>query len=140
MLSNRLIRIALTVCVLAALTGCGSTSGSGTSSDFANLPAQGNVANGEQIFLHGKADAPSCTSCHHTDSSTSIGPGLGGIADRAASRVSGQAAREYIYTSIVSPAKFIVPGFSNQMYSQYGSKLSSVDIADVMAYVITLTP
>ena len=141
MSTNSLTRAALFACLLLVTSACGASSdaSSGVFS-YANLPAQGDIANGEQLFLHGKGDAPACATCHHIDSTASIGPGLGGLADRMASRVSGQSAREYIFNSIVSPARFIVPGYSNQMFGLYGTKLTSQDIADVMAYVLAPAP
>jgi len=134
---NILAKVAFAACLLIVIPACGASTDAGSGVyDYANLPAQGNAANGQQIFEHGKADAPACASCHHIDSIPSIGPGLGGLADRADSRVSGQSAREYIFNSIIAPAKFIVPGFSNQMYGLYGSKLTSQDVADTIAYVL----
>ena len=133
-----MLKALFAACLLATITACGAStdSGSGVFS-YANLPAKGDAANGQQIFEHGKADAPGCTTCHHIDSTASIGPGLGGLPDRAGSRVDGQTAREYIFNSIVSPARFIVPGYSNQMFGLYGTKLTSQDIADVIAYVLS---
>ncbi|HLY29084.1 MAG TPA: cytochrome c [Aggregatilineales bacterium] len=97
---------------------------------------QGDLARGEQIFNNGKADAPACATCHTLDSTTKVGPGLGGLADRAGTRVSGMSASDYVYQHVVSPGFYVVPGFGNIMYNQYAAKLSPQDIADVMAYVL----
>ena len=117
------------------LCACGPAQSQGgiTSS---NLPAQGDPAHGADIFNNGKGDAPACATCHNLDTTTKIGPGLSGLSDRAGSRVSGQSAREYVFTHIAAPGTYVVPGFGNIMYNQYATKLSPQDIADVMAFVL----
>jgi hypothetical protein len=47
-------------------------------------------------------------------------------------------AEEYAQTSILQPAAYLVSGFSNTMYNQYGQHLSQQDIADLIAYLLTL--
>ncbi len=41
--------------------------------------------------------------------------------------------------SITQPAAFIVPGFTNSMPGQYGQKLSHQQLADIIAYLTTLS-
>jgi mono/diheme cytochrome c family protein len=118
---------------LALVTGC-----TAQVPDAATLPTSGDAGHGAVIFNQGVGDAPPCAACHRTDSSALVGPGLGGLSARAGSRVSGLSARDYVYQSIVSPARYLVSGYTNVMYSSYGEKLSPQDIADVMAYVLSL--
>ena len=104
---------------------------------FADLPV-GDPGSGEKLFAQSHGDAPPCTTCHTTDGSGKVGPSLKGLSERAGKRVEGQSAEEYIFNSIVRPASFIVPGFTNQMYPNYDKQLDSADIADLIAYVLTL--
>jgi cytochrome c oxidase subunit II len=59
--------------------------------------------------------ASNCTSCHSTDDTTLIGPGLAGIGDRAGSQVAGLSADEYLEESIREPGAFVVDGFAPAM-------------------------
>ncbi len=104
---------------------------------FSDLPA-GDATRGAVLFTQSINGAPTCSSCHNLDDSTLAGPGLKGYGARAGTRVDGQSAAEYTYDSIVQPAAFIVSGFSNSMYTQFGSKLSPQQSADLIAYLLTL--
>lgn len=66
------------------------------------------------------------------------GPSLYGIAGRAGERVPGQDARTYIYTSIMRPDAFIVPGFENVMPGTLAKTLTGEQIDAVVAYLYTL--
>lgn len=98
----------------------------------------GNAEHGAELFTQSINGAPPCNTCHLTDDTTLVGPGLKGYAARAATRVEGQNAEQYTEESITHPASFVVSGFPNAMYNQYASKLSPQDIADLMAYLLTL--
>jgi len=128
-------KLSIAALLVALLVGCSSTP---PKIAFTDLPAQGDAGRGAHVFTTGVSDAPACATCHRTDGVTLVGPGLGGLATRAEARVSGLSAREYVYQSIVSPAKYIVGGFTNLMYDKYGDKLSAQDIADVIAYLLQL--
>ena len=66
-------------------------------------------ADGADIF------ATNCTSCHSTGDDTIVGPGLAGIGERAALRVSGMSADDYLEQSLREPAAYVVEGFPNVM-------------------------
>lgn len=104
---------------------------------FTDLP-DGNIKNGESLFNQEIDDAPSCASCHRTDSSKNQGPGLGGFGDRASKEVKDQSAEEYAYYSILRPSKHLVSGYSNMMYRDYEEKLSDQELADLIAYILSL--
>ena len=80
--------------------------------------------------------ATNCATCHNTDSTVKVGPGLGGISDRAGSRVEGMSADDYIRTSIEEPMAFVVDGFPPimPMFTQLGPQ----DIENLLAYLKTL--
>lgn len=105
--------------------------------DAASLP-EGDVERGDSLFHQSINGTPACVSCHYIDTETLVGPGLEGIAEHAVSRVEGVSAEEYIVDSIVHPANYIVNGFGNLMYAGYSSKLSEQEIADLLAYLLTL--
>ncbi len=108
----------------------------------ATLALVGDPVRGEDIFRHGLYDAPPCVSCHNPTASGrtgfSIGPGLKGVGERAATRIEGMTAPEYLEDSIRHPAHFLVPGYQPIMYSQFGEKYSDQDIADLIAFLLTL--
>ena len=60
------------------------------------------------------------------------------MANVAAARVAGQSAREYLYWSILRPGRYVVAGYSNIMYAGYEERLEAADIADLIAYLLTL--
>jgi cytochrome c oxidase subunit 2 len=104
---------------------------------LAPLPA-GDAAHGAQLFAESVDGAPTCSSCHTTDGTPLVGPSFQGFAERAPTRVEGMSAEEYAQTSIMQPTAYLVSGFSNTMYNQYGQHLSQQDIADLIAYLLTL--
>ena len=69
----------------------------------------------------------------------SVGPTWQGLAVTAAGRVPGQAAEDYLYTSIVRPNAYVVPGYQpNVMVQTYGQTLASNELADIVKYLLTL--
>lgn len=124
--------IAIIVVVsLLVLAGCSSSS-----SSFDNLP-EGDAANGELIYYETVNGAPACSGCHTLTDEPLVGPGLAGYSTVAATRVEGQSAEEYTYNAIMRPSTHLVEGFGNLMYSEYGTKLSEQDTADLMAFLLT---
>jgi cytochrome c2 len=102
---------------------------------FRDLPA-GDAGSGSKLFEQGRNDAPSCASCHQGEGG--IGPALTGIGEVAATRVDGESAEEYLFNSIIRPAKYLVQGYSNVMYSDYATVYEPADIADLIAYLRNL--
>ena len=99
----------------------------------------GDVARGESIFRHGTGEAPPCLTCHAlTNSAFGLGPKMVGIHERAGSRVEGLSAEAYLQQSIREPSAFVVPGYRDIMYPQYAEKLSEQDMADLLAFLMTL--
>ncbi len=126
----------LPICVLIALimTACGSP----PAASFADLPA-GDAEHGAALFDEGANGAPACTTCHTLDGSVLVGPSLQNfpaiapVADAGAPSLA-----EYAFNSITQPGTFVVSGFGNTMYAQYARQLSSQQIADLIAYLLTL--
>ena len=87
-----------------------------------------------------------CNSCHILDSlgwTSTTGPSLNGIADRAGERVPGQSAEEYIATSIWNSGAFRVPGYDQQMAAfgpdvvETGNVMSPEQLYSIVAYLCT---
>ena len=100
------------------------------------LPATGDIERGAALFSQQINLAPPCFACHNETAAAS--PALAGFGERAGTRVEGQDAREYAFYSIVEPGRFIVEGFGNAMYNQYDENLSPQEIADLIAYLLSL--
>jgi hypothetical protein len=72
-----------------------------------------------------------------TTAATLVGPGLAGVRDRAATRVSGLSADAYLEQSILEPSVFLAPGFQNLMPTTF-KDLPTQSVADLIAYLKTL--
>jgi cytochrome c553 len=103
---------------------------------------EGDTARGDELFHRGKGtEAPACSTCHRTEeggSGFALGPTLEDISATAADRVDGQSAEEYIRESILDPEAFVVSGYRVGMFSGYADHFSEQDIADLLAYLLTL--
>ncbi len=81
-----------------------------------------------------------CRICHSLDPNTTlVGPSFDGVATRAATRVPGMTAEEYLRESIVDPDAYVVEGFPpGQMIPTYLDILSEEDIDNLVAFLLTL--
>ena len=116
-----------------------------TYEEIETLVAAANVENGARLFDNiENTETRTCSGCHAADSeeatarSGASGPGLLNIGERAASRVEGQSAAVYLYYSIVAPAQYNVEGYESGMWSDYDDALTQAEIADLVAYLLTL--
>jgi len=108
----------------------------------------GDPVNGEALFRNGKDAAPACATCHMIEQDTIlIGPSMVGIAARAATRVPGESAEEYLRRSILEPNAYLVPdtatnifaaGGNSLMFQQYADYLTEQDANDLIAYMLSL--
>jgi hypothetical protein len=104
-------------------------------------PFTGDAVNGEILFNTFQPDAGfACATCHRADSEDRlIGPGLLNIGKRAADRVEGQGALEYIRTSIINPGAYVVETFPDGLMPQNWAEIyAKVEINDIIAYLLTL--
>lgn len=118
--------------VILTLAACSSS----TNNDQ-NLPP-GDATRGAELFTQSIGGAPACSTCHTLDGSTLVGPSLQGFSAVAGTRIQGVSAEDYIHNSIVRPAEFLVSGFGNTMYNQFQQKLTPQQLADLIAYLLTL--
>ena len=128
------MRSIISLVFLLMIAGCNPNPASTIS--YNDLPAEGDAAHGEVLFNQVINDAPACSACHNDTGAAS--PNLDGFGTRAGSTVEGESAREYAFYSIAEPGRHIVDGYGNAMYNQYDDKLSEQDIADLIAYMLSL--
>ncbi len=85
-------------------------------------------------------EGPGCTTCHlFDDGPIKVGPSLVGVAIRAQTRVENLSAEEYINQSILEPNAYVVVGFpSSVMYQKYSEQISDEELANIVAYLMTL--
>jgi cytochrome c553 len=100
--------------------------------------AAGDATAGERVFH--EVAAPACGTCHSLEPGVAgAGPSLAGIAAQAGSRVTGMSAEDYLRQAIIDPNADIAEGFAaNVMTATYGSQLTEQQIADLVAYLMTL--
>jgi mono/diheme cytochrome c family protein/ferredoxin len=82
----------------------------------------------------------SCRICHSLDPGENlVGPSFYGIATRAAERIPGLSAEEYLRQSILYPDAYVVEGFpSGLMVPNFGDTLTDAQIDDLVAFLMTL--
>jgi cytochrome c2 len=117
------------------------TEATATSGETAADGPSGDAANGEVLFTTFQASVNfACNTCHLVNAEAQlIGPGLLNISTRAAERVPGQSAEEYLHNSILHPSEFVVPGFPDMLMPQtYGDIFTDEEINDLVAYLFTL--
>ncbi len=104
------------------------------------LPESADPASGKQLFnTFQPAAGIACSTCHRVDSEERlVGPGLLNVGQRAATRVPGLSAVEYLHQSIVSPGAYVVEGYAGLMPKNWGQVFSENQINDLIAYLLTL--
>lgn len=105
------------------------------------LPDTADSEHGSELFETFQADAGfACSTCHRADSEDRlIGPGLLNVGSRADSRVDGQLALDYIYTSIMNPSAFVVPDYPDGlMPANWAEIYTEEELYDIIAYLLTL--
>lgn len=78
-----------------------------------------------------------CTTCHVEGAVNGIAPPFEGIAGRAPSRQPDVPPELYLYRSIVHPTEYLVPGFSPSMPQDFADRMTTGQIADIVAYLLT---
>ncbi len=124
MKKHRLVWIVAITLVVVTLIRCGGSSG--------------DSAKGREIYETGGAAEVPCKTCHTLDGTELVGPSFKGVATRAATRIPGMSAQDYIRQSIKQPSAYIVDGFKDQMPPIFGQTLSDGDINDLIALLMTI--
>lgn len=108
---------------------------------YRDVRTGGDPAAGRRLYLRPPADArTACRACHSLEPGvTLVGPSFAGIASRAATRVPGMSAEEYLYQSIVDPDAYVVEGFKKgQMVRDTAERLTDAQIRDLVGFLMTL--
>ncbi|MBI5961781.1 MAG: c-type cytochrome, partial [Chloroflexi bacterium] len=87
---------------------------------------------GMQVYLD------QCAVCH--GAGEGVGPSLGGMAERAATRIEGVSAADYLYQSVIAPGDYLVDGFEDIMPATYAADLSAQQINDVVLFMLEFSP
>jgi mono/diheme cytochrome c family protein len=87
---------------------------------------------GMQVFLD------QCAVCHGASDGT--GPSLGGMGERAATRIPGMSAADYLYQSIVDPGAYTVSGYQNVMPTSFAQTLTSQQISNLVKFILEFNP
>lgn len=107
---------------------------------MAFLPASTGSASGEDAPIQAGRliFAQRCASCHSLEQGVvQTGPSLWGIADTGWYRVPGLSPQEYIRNSILNPSDYIVEGFPDVMQKNLGEMLTSTDLDNIIAFLMT---
>lgn len=98
----------------------------------------GNPEQGREIYETGGDAGIPCKSCHSLDGTTVVGPGWAGLDERAAERIAGVAAEDYLRQSITAPSAYVVEGYADIMPKDFAERLSDEQINDVIAFMLSL--
>ncbi len=103
--------------------------------------AQGDPAMGQQLFTTFQPKVgTTCTACHRVDSDDRlVGPGLLHVAERAATRMTGVSAADYLHTSIVDPSAYVVDGYPDIMPKNWSAAFDESQLNDLVAYLMSLS-
>ncbi len=106
---------------------------------LANLTGEAMVEMGREIVHGGRGF---CFNCHSigAEGGGTQGPNLEGIGERAASRVEGLSAAQYLAQSLYEPEAFVVEGFAPTMpvATERPIGIDDLEILMVIAYLETL--
>jgi mono/diheme cytochrome c family protein len=137
-----------TIVAVLFITACGSIMGSTVTQIVPTSTASattiiGDPETGRAIFNGEKkieAFVP-CSTCHYETRHRfpRLGPDMAGIAERAAKRVPGMSAADYLRDSIRNPDAHIVEDYpASTMNPGYADRLTDQDVDDLVAFLLTL--
>jgi cytochrome c2 len=134
-MQKKLFVVFVLTVVLALLAACG---GGGGETSGTGGGAAGSASNGEALYKQALVGQnPGCATCHSLDGTQLVGPTMQGVADRAATRVEGKSAADYLHESIVEPNAYVVEGYVEGVMQSY-KDLSEAQLNDLVAYLLTL--
>jgi len=142
-MQKRFIYLFLLLALSLVLGACGGTATDPSGETDSGGPVSGDVVRGETLYKQnpvGAASSPGCMTCHSlAEGQDLVGPSHFAVGATAASIVSGQSAEDYLREAIVDPDAFVVEGYSaGVMIRTYGNELTDQEIADLVAYLLTL--
>lgn len=108
---------------------------------FINAVTESRAERGEALYFETTIGVNSgCRVCHSLrPGEVIVGPSFDGVGSRAATRVPGLTAEEYLHHSIVDSNVYIVDGFApGVMLQNYEELLTEEQIGDLVAFLLTL--
>lgn len=143
-----LVHQMVTVCTIILAAACGGVLGSTTAQVVPEVSASeaqltGDVNRGRAIFngeVQINAFVP-CSTCHYIERHRYplLGPDMAGVSRRAAGRIPGVSAAEYIRRSIMEPDFHVVEDFpQSTMNPGYAERLTQQDVDDLVAFLMSL--
>lgn len=137
---RRTLLLILLAFTMVALVACGG--GDEPAADE-GAAAVGDASRGEELFKQqtiGPNNSPGCITCHSLEEGVQlVGPAQNDVGARAAGRVAGMSAEDYLRQSIMEPNAHVVEGYDpDVMYQNYGEELSEETVDDLVAYLLTL--
>jgi len=130
---KRMLFWLIVLLVLGTLIACDDTVSGDVPSEATSI---GDPVAGRTLFESGGAALVPCATCHTLDGTELVGPSLMGSAARAATRTE-LSAEDYLRQSIIDPSAYVVDGYADVMYKEYGTKLSDEDIDNLIAFLLT---
>ncbi len=100
----------------------------------------GDPVAGEKLYYETSLGVnASCRICHSLQSDVIlVGPSFAGVGTRAAERIPGMSAEEYLRQSIHEPDAYVVEGFTNVQPMNFGDQLNEAQINDLIAFLMTM--
>ena len=106
-----------------------------------DAPVAAEADAGRSLYFEGTLGTNAgCRICHSlAPGVVLVGPSFDGIGSRAATRVPGLSAEDYLRQSILEPNAYVVAGFpAGQMLQNFGDLLTEEDIDNLVAFLLTL--
>ena len=108
---------------------------------FDDASLGGDPTRGEELYYElSLGQNVSCRVCHSLEPDVRlVGPSFAGVATRAATRIPGLSAEEYIRQSILDPNAYVVEGFpAGQMLQNFDEILTDEQLDDLVAFLLSL--
>ncbi len=108
--------------------------------DFVDVRLRADPEEGKSLYYETSLGTnASCRVCHSLRPDVVlVGPSFAGVAERAATRVPGMSAEEYLRQSIIDPNAYVVEGFpKGQMSPNLEQLLTKEQIEDLIAFLLT---
>lgn len=142
LMNRRILMGGILLLFSVAVIACGGSDETTANQDNGGAVV-GDADRGEMLYKQtaiGSASAPGCVTCHSLEpDQVLVGPPHAGLGTTAETRIPGKSAEQYLRDAIVDPDLEITEGFApGIMYKNYARELSDQEIADLVAYLLTL--
>ena len=128
MRSRRLLFLALSAALLMIGLGCSSAPA---------LP--GDPVAGEELYNTNleESGGNACSDCHSLGAGSALAPSLKTTREKAADRIEGVSAEDYLRESIIDPQAYLVGNFPLPMPTGYADILTEDQINNLIAFILS---